>query len=239
MLLLWWASYISYILFIGALDPVTEENWKITTDEISRGVAMHPSSSWGNRMRDESSIRILAIGGSNTYGTGYVEDLERYLQNNVSKNSSCLNVGKSGTPPEAFIGVKFKFEDYYNQQDQWPNLILLEFTVNSGMRPNTWDVYDKLVRSLLLKWIHRGFQTPDILILELFTVEWLQHESSQWQNKTSRIEQINSISNMRGDFHPAGSIGFNRGCIVCLCRLPAVCCTEYGLCRRNPNLWGQ
>ncbi len=79
--------------------------------EFDRAIAVAPYDSWGKQARMESSLRILALGGSNTrgylgqVGHGFVSLLERFLQNRLTNVSSVIhNLGESGRGPNYFAG---------------------------------------------------------------------------------------------------------------------------------------
>lgn len=121
-----------------------------TAEEVSRAIAIRPPGPWGRRLRHEKCVRLLAIGGSNTYNDwqnqGYVTLLERYLQANVSSDSYIINEGKAGKGPAEFVGKSYKFEKL--ETSRWPNVVLLEFSVNTN--GDDWvgaETLDKLVRT--------------------------------------------------------------------------------------------
>lgn len=65
-----------------------------TIEEIERGLVTTPKKCWGRQLHREQSLRIVAIGGSNTAPGSEVKYPER-LHELVSKfpNSYCHNQG--------------------------------------------------------------------------------------------------------------------------------------------------
>lgn len=205
-------AYLCVLVFGGKFDP--------TPDEISRALVVKPRGTWGQRVRKDNSLRLLCIGGSNTeknvYNKGYVTLLHEYIQNNITKNSHfrdtsyALNRGVSGMMPTYFTGKKFDFEKL--DTAVWPNVVMLEFTVNSGTNI-VWETIcrrlETLVRSIMYKYENKGLPSPDFMLYEVLfmrdvflqseiadTVEarwaWMQEFSTTLYNKTRNTNMLQS-----------------------------------------------
>ncbi len=76
-----------------------------TSKELKKAVANQPDSVWGHQARTEMSLRILAIGGSNTAREdGYVKLLNDFVTKKFSLSSCVLNRGVSGMGADYFVG---------------------------------------------------------------------------------------------------------------------------------------
>ena len=114
-------SIVSKVLPDTISGNITSD-YEPDSDELSRGVSLKPTASWGAQLRQENSIRVLCIGGSvtagregkywdkqkgafvNIIGVGFVQFLDAFLKEKVSANSYALNEGRSGRGPEDFYG---------------------------------------------------------------------------------------------------------------------------------------
>ncbi len=82
-----------------------------TSKEQKKAVANQPDSVWGHQARTEKSLRILAIGGSNTARLdGYVKMLDVFVRQTFPLSSCVLNRGVSGMGADYFVG-----EDVFNR----------------------------------------------------------------------------------------------------------------------------
>jgi hypothetical protein len=193
--------------------------YRPTNDEIERGVVISPPRYWGFEMFRKStpSVRILALGGSNTASPkGYVPFLESLIIELFPDDSYVINAGMAGTPPVKRI---FGFESNL-PPEKWPNLITLEYSVNC---PSGWDcviALDSMINFINRKYQRRNIPLPSYLIFELFRVG--SFYSKDWES-TFMIEQydpacdhivIKNNPNITQLFPPSlsfGSDGFNRG----------------------------
>ena len=204
------AALICGLAYCGKFDP--------TPDEISRGLVLKPKGTWGQQARKQNSLRLLCIGGSNTekdnFNAGYVSLLHKYIQNNITEDSSfttssyALNRGVSGMMPIYFTGKKFDFETL--DASIWPNVVLMEFTVNSGNNV-VWDnicrKLETLVRSIMYKYAKKGLPSPDFMLYEVLfmrdvflksetanTIEarrdWMEEFSTTLYNKTRNVNML-------------------------------------------------
>jgi hypothetical protein len=96
-------------LLTNALEPFTP-----TAQEIKRAFSLVPYDSWGQQARQENSVRIVCIGGSNTVMdndprtnfTSYVFELHKFVKlQNYSHSSYVIQRGQSGMSPDHFIGI--------------------------------------------------------------------------------------------------------------------------------------
>ncbi len=83
-----------------------------TDEETKRGFSNIPYESWGQQLREENSIRILCIGGSNTAGVGPItymylfSDFLRDKYNNFGSNTSyVIQRAYPGLTPEKATGM--------------------------------------------------------------------------------------------------------------------------------------
>lgn len=71
-----------------------------TASEMSRYVSHAPVASWGDTVRQQKSIRVLCLGGSNTYFQSnkhkYPEMLNAFLERTAPNGSYAVNEGKPG-----------------------------------------------------------------------------------------------------------------------------------------------
>jgi hypothetical protein len=78
--------------------------------EFERAISNAPYSDWGKQARAQNSLRVLAIGGSNTIvhaneGHGFVLLLKSFLQKHLlNSTSSVINNGECSRGPSYFIG---------------------------------------------------------------------------------------------------------------------------------------
>jgi hypothetical protein len=186
-----------------------------TDMERTRGIPVQPSDLWGEQLRQDGSIRLLALGGSNTWMGFITTHFQKYLVNNVSNTSFVLNHGSSGARPDQFIGIRYDFED--GNTNLWPNLVVLDFTVNFTFEVGfeTAHRYDLLVRSIKYKYKQRGLGPPDFIIIDLFCTKWLYDDmrdpkynlTTSFQRK-QHIDLLSSLPDIPGY---SGGNGFNRG----------------------------
>jgi len=201
-------------------------SWKLfandfhpTRDEISRGFVHPAPPHWGVRIRKEKSFRILALGGSNTavgdYGQYYVDKLRNLVLKCKfidSKDSYVMNEGIGGTGPTR---KRYPFED--DPPNRWPNIVTLEFAVNT---PNQWSsaqMVDDLIFFLNAKYTEKSLPTPAYLIIELLTVRNFYPEETRhiWEFPDLKIKPTLDSSGLNNldtipDFDPNDEM-FNRG----------------------------
>jgi len=75
----------------------------------------------------------------------------------------------SGADPSAFYHSRFAFEES-KDLSEWPNIILLEFSVSIAPEWTGALHLDILVRKLKKKWESNNVEGPSFLILNLFSV---------------------------------------------------------------------
>ena len=147
----------------------------VTDKEIKAGYVVKAPESWGRQSRHQNSMRILCIGGSNT-ATGYYSGyLHEYLQSNVSNseyfrlNSYALNRGVSGHSAMSFVGKMYDFE--YNSTSTWPNIVVIDTSVNFNYRRIVHKevplVLESLVKSIEFKFKLHSLEVPDFLFFNM------------------------------------------------------------------------
>eukprot|EP01034_Spumella_vulgaris_P027061 gene27061-33729_t len=96
-----------------------------------------------------------------------------------------------------FIGKHFDFEEWHDKST-WPNIILLEFSVNSDNPQFPYKSasdMDALVRVLMHKYKNAGFKImPEVMIFELISTYSITQYAKKFTNRTERIDQIQSLS---------------------------------------------
>ena len=142
------------ILFFG-LSSLTAalQEYDPSAFESNLYLAINPKPSWGNPMRRQKSIRILLLGGSNSNGcccskTSFANIVASNISDDYSE-SYLLNGAISGSRPHMFIGQTYDFEIW--PKDRWPNIVLLEISLNSNIGWSTAVEVDNLIYFLLEK----------------------------------------------------------------------------------------
>ena len=221
------SAYTSFLVankFRNGCGKRNISTWKLfpsdfhpTADEISRGVVLRAPSQWGIQIRKEKNLRILALGGSNTavgaYGQYYVDRLrEKILHCDIlnAEQSYVMNEGMSGVGPTK---KKFAFED--EPISKWPNLVTLEFAVNT---PNDWWTareIDDLIVFIKAKFSDKGVLVPAILVIEMMTIREYYPEESRhiWEHPGVHVKPIRDTSGVSRLDAPSehGHESFNRG----------------------------
>ena len=148
-----------------------------TPEEIAKGFVVKPWASWGQQARQQNSLRILCIGGSNTAhdykGLGYVNLLNSFVKSNLSddeyfrEHSYAWNRGVSGLSILEFTGRLYNFE-LNNSFTEWPNVVILDGSVNMpGNLSRVVQGLELLMRSIVFKYNLRGFPPPDIMFYNM------------------------------------------------------------------------
>jgi hypothetical protein len=203
------------------------DNFRPTSDELVRGIVHQAPPHWGINIRNSNSFRILTLGGSNTAFSDLYVDKLRSLVQNCSRidvnNSYVINEGVGGHGP---MRKRYFFEDY--PPTRWPNIVTLEFAVNSA---NDWSAaqsIDDFIYFLNAKYSKNALSPPSYLIIELFAIgNYYPDKTRQdWKNKTQIEPSVNNSGlnklESRLDLNPRNSF-FNRGtrggaCIDALAR---------------------
>ena len=144
-----------------------------TTEEIARALLFQtPSLGWGYQARQERDLRVIIIGGSNSGGfcySNYMADVFRNSTWHPTFSATVLINAISGCIPQQYIGMKYDFED--NPVSQWPNVFLLEFSVNY-ITPGTVSMdIDGVIQTVRYRYRQKGISPPDFVFLELFSVQ--------------------------------------------------------------------
>jgi len=203
---------MTYFIFtiLVLLPNIHASNYDPTLSELSRyQTVINPSLSWGTQCRREQSIRILLLGGSITSGCccpkypypSFSSLLEEYVVSNY-KNSYVLNKAIAGVRPFMYLGDSYEFE--VQPKSKWPNLIIIEMSLNSDISWSTAQQLDNLLFSYDEKWSANGLPRPDVLFLDLFTVVPIISSFKGDNTKENRIQHLNS-------FDPTNLEAFNRG----------------------------
>lgn len=145
-----------------------------TTEEIDRALSLSrlTPTSWAENIVQTKSIRILLLGGSNTANYKYGQLLEtKLLVNNAlpypwlnSNTSYILNGGISGHGPTI---TKLSFESELSPS-QWPNVILMEYSVNCNSEWNCIYETKSVIRYYETLYQRHNISAPSFVFLELF-----------------------------------------------------------------------
>jgi hypothetical protein len=140
--------------------------------------------------------RILVIGGSNSQNhhiNSYTPTLEKRIRNLtandvIHKSSYIIPEGVSSAGPTLFFNKKFDFEKSLSLED-WPNIIILEFSITSNHDNNDAFKLDNLIHIIRQKWEINKLLPPSFLIIDLFSTSFFYDEGSiLW----SYLEKIRS-----------------------------------------------
>lgn len=186
MLLLVLVKQLLFVVALQDFDP--------TASESNLYLAVSPKQSWGNQMRRQKNMRILLLGGSNSVGCCCDKSFPVIVAANFSRNSNSylLNHAISGSRPYFFIGKTYDFESWPNSS--WPNIVLLEFSLNSWVGWSTALEIDNLIYLLLEKWELVGLPPPDVVFLELFSAGDLYNTIKEKDDtRENRIKLLNSV----------------------------------------------
>ena len=99
---------LTFLLWAGLLlvhgeqgnVPGEQDCTEPTPSELSHAVMHSAPEDWAETIREQKSIRVLCLGGSNTYPQDkpkYPEMLDTLLKEKISHSSYALNEGKPGT----------------------------------------------------------------------------------------------------------------------------------------------
>ena len=171
-------SLISFFKIYKDLDgPIDSLPFDTPTDEeIRRGFATKSPLFWGNQIRLNKCLRILVIGGSNSenhIGNSYTPTLQKRIQklsanNVIHKSSYVIPEGFSGAGPIFFFNKIYDFEKSLSLKD-WPNIIILEFSITGNNDNHGAFDLDNLIHILRQKWVLNGLLPPSFLIIDLFS----------------------------------------------------------------------
>jgi hypothetical protein len=141
-----------------------------TAEELERAVSVSPPSYWGKDIfmdQKNASIKVLAIGGSNTAADQYVHFLGVSLRKVFSPDSYVENGGMAGTGP---IRRKFAFETAM-PVDRWPNVIILEYAINCRHGWECVQDLEMLIAFMNDKYVQRKLPLPHYIIFELLDLQ--------------------------------------------------------------------
>lgn len=186
-----------------------------TADEIELGVAVQTLRCYGQLVQESKSLRILALGGSNTArikeqgGWGHVlDDVLRAAALPVVSTIEVFVGGIGGCDPSCFYGehtVTFPFEP--KPIDQWPNVVILEFAVNCMPKWACTQNLNNLVQSLKERWAAVGLPPPGFMLLELFKLEWAVR--SYDLSLEDKLQLLSAASDFSA--FPITGLQFNKG----------------------------
>eukprot|EP01041_Mallomonas_annulata_P006126 gene6126-12404_t len=162
-------------------------------EEISNAVIVRPTKAWGYFMRQEKTIRLLLIGGSNTEEGAYVDLLKQYILQNISSTSTVINMGVGGTGPEFRIGMPV-FGVEHLPPRKWPNLVLLEYCVNSMYGEGTSVLMDQLLNIIKDKWVRYKARVPSFLMLEIFCIGWEYHRAKTGNLSSTPQDRVHALN---------------------------------------------
>lgn len=195
---------VALLVFLQCLYIGLSSHSDPTAEEVLQAYEVKPSPEWLMLARQQNSLRVLCIGGSNTaHGDGnddsYVEVLGRHLKNGsivtneyFNTNSFALNRGSSGFGIGSFIGMKFDFE-LSDDTSRWPNLVIVDTAVNLPLHFNDTDVtrmFERFLRSMLLKYSLRNVSQPDFLFYNMPHLEKLYRVSPVPPTEQARAEYV-------------------------------------------------
>ena len=108
--------------------------------------------------------------------------------------------------PSYFCDVIFRFEKYENKN--WPNLIILEFSINCSGDWSCAKETDRLIHIINDKYSHRNLEFPAYMILDINNIRSIMQPFEMNRNNTAqdRIDRLNSFND--------GSQGFNKGAVA-------------------------
>ncbi len=124
----------------------------------------------------------MCLGGSNTANDdGYVKLLTQMVKENetiVNSNGSyVINAGLSGNGP---YRTMYEFEKTY-PLSRWPNLITLEFSVNSNFDWGAAKNIDILIHFINMKYIKKSLAIPSYLVIDLwFAASYYDREFTEY-----------------------------------------------------------
>ena len=144
--------------------------------ELERGFLLPAPNWWGDSLRKDRSVRILLLGGSNTehasgkgFGDYLADEMEtRIRSGDWNKNSYIINEGIAGAGPEASLHKWFSFQE--KEAALWPNIVILEYSVNERAGWEAARLLDRLIHVLSGLWATKGLKRPSYLLLDLFSV---------------------------------------------------------------------
>ena len=161
---------------------------------------------------------MLALGGSNTanfYGTRDTDFLKNAifkLCNESVREITIINEGIPGTGPTM---KNFEFER--DPLRTWPNVVSLEFAVNSE---NSWHhakKLDQLIHFLSHKWEKNGLIPPNYFLIELFRIEpyypysTFYHWAKVVYNKSMEQPDSSGAARLTPSVENPSDYAFNRG----------------------------
>lgn len=220
-------SHILLLLITAVISSsnamqISLEDLSPTNEEISRALVVEPPLSWIRAIKSQKSIRLLALGGSNTWNpNNYLPKFERGLK--VLQNDSLvINGALSGT---AITLQSFDFE--LGPLDLWPNVILVECAINCNHDITTISQVERTLQFYMQKWSDQHLPLPRVLFLNLFSVgQYYNHQSVEGHfypplekdvegNCTHQllpfnVTRLESLTLDQRKFNPNG-LYFNRG----------------------------
>jgi hypothetical protein len=144
-------------------------------EEIERASIFKPTRQWVEHFANQPSLRILALGGSNTAHFNYVRLIEKMIKSTEfstrfnPEKSYIINAGIGATGPTI---SRYEFEKRL-PFSEWPNLITLEFSVN-GVSGEfiTIKLIEKLIFHINQKYHAHKLHIPNYLFIELFRLDY-------------------------------------------------------------------
>lgn len=172
-----------------------QDSYDPTMSESNLYLGVNPKQSWGKQMRQQKSMRMLLLGGSNSAGCCCDKSFPVIIASNISQNSNSyiLNSAIRGSQPYFFIGKTYDFESW--PKTSWPNIVIIEFSLNSWAGWSNALEIDNLIYLLIEKWELAGLPPPDIVFLELFGSGDLYYTIQEGKDDTreNRIKLLNSV----------------------------------------------
>lgn len=172
--------HLHFVVLLFALSAWSISLSDPTSEEINKGFVLQPWAAWGQQARQQNSLRILCIGGSNTAnkysgGLGYVDLLDTFVRTNLTtdeyfkSHSYAWNRGVSGMTFVEYIGRLYNFELNTNTTE-WPNVVIIDSSVNMAAtttKANVQQSFEKLIRSIAFKYKLKGLLCPDFMFYNM------------------------------------------------------------------------
>ena len=198
------------LLLVAVISTDYSDSYGPTNAEITRALVFQkPSNGWGYQARTEKNLRILIIGGSNSLGNCYSNYFASVMGNqswHPSFNAHVDIFAIGGCTPRSYIGRRYEFENNKDRKS-WPNVILLEFSVNWLEFDTVASDMDAVIQTFKYRYKRARLPYPDFVFLELFSVERLLTTIMGFPNE-------NKLKAITGNAENRMS-GLSRGCPAC------------------------
>ena len=112
----------------------------------------------------------------------------------------------AGRQPDFFCHERFQFEDYENKK--WPNLVILEFSMNCDIDWVCAKDTDRLIHTINNKYSFRNLELPAYMFIDINKIAHvlLPFQFNRTNTAQDRIDRMNSLN--------VGSYSFNKGAVA-------------------------